>query len=72
MMKQKILRFVNFLLFIVLLVLAISVVMYKITQGDEIWSELHEQFGIAFFVLIIGHIYLNWGWIKTTFFKKRK
>lgn len=68
---MKALRIVNFLLALDILLVGLSMLMYKITGGDELYGEIHENAGIVFFVLALFHIYLNRKWIKSAFFKKK-
>ncbi len=66
-MNNKILKVLNPLLFICFLVTLTSMLLYKLPgrfQYSELAVDLHTWFGIAFFILAILHIYLNWSWIR--------
>lgn len=36
----------------------------------EAFEILHERGGILFAIAVVFHVILNWGWIRTSFFKK--
>ena len=38
----------------------------------EIFHAIHGPLGYIFTLLVVSHIYLNWNWIKTNFFKKNR
>ena len=40
--------------------------------SNEIYELLHGGGGLALTALIVLHLILNWGWIKTSYFKKSK
>lgn len=75
MSKQKILVFINSVLFIAFVITIISVFLYKIIpsklNGNEIIGEFHEIAGLVFAIFVILHIAFNWKWIKTQMLKKR-
>lgn len=40
--------------------------------NKELVFAVHEYNGLALICLAATHIYLNWGWIRTTFFPAQK
>lgn len=70
-MNNKMLKIINPLLFVAVLITAIGMLMYKLPgkyQYSELMVNIHTYAGIAFFVLAIIHISLNWKWIKSQIF----
>lgn len=75
MTKQKILRVLNFLLFIDFLIVVIAQLIYQFhpeLNGEEFVLEYHETGGYIFILLVILHFILNFPWVKNAYFKKRK
>lgn len=76
MKKQKALKIVNIFLVLAFLVTALSLVFYKMIpsaiQGEEFLYEMHELAGTIFILVGIIHLILNFGWIKSMYFKKKK
>ncbi len=76
MSKQKFLKIVNLGLIIAFIGVAGSIAIYKFFPGtlryNETVGEIHEIFGMAFNFLAILHLFLNWQWIRSTFFKSGK
>jgi hypothetical protein len=73
-MKSKWLKIVNPVLFVVALVQVVTGVGQKYV-GEELYIlfyRVHNILAYALVVLIIVHLYLNWGWITMTFFKRKK
>jgi hypothetical protein len=70
MNKQKLLKWWNLLLAFALFGVLLSIALGKIT-GGEAFFEMHESFGIAFAVLALGHLFLNWGWVQNALGKKK-
>ncbi|MBN1129543.1 MAG: DUF4405 domain-containing protein [Chitinispirillaceae bacterium] len=71
MKKAALLKTTNLLIALAFAVLALSSGMAKMFPDLAIPSfTIHEYAGYLFFVLAIIHIYLNWTWIRSTFFKK--
>lgn len=62
MNKQKQLTIVNPLLFIFLLIQAISGALHDVLP--KLIFELLHKSGWVLVALAIYHVYLNWGWIK--------
>ena len=74
MNKAVVLRIVNIALFFSFIIQAItaSVMLFRInTPYLQLISEVHEYNGIFLIIAVVVHIALNWGWIRTNFFKKR-
>jgi len=70
MNKFQALKIVNPLVAMVFMVLAGSGIFHEFIPY-EIYRIIHPSAGYLFVILIAVHLYLNWGWIKTTIFKRR-
>ncbi|MFH1799361.1 MAG: hypothetical protein ABH891_00745 [Candidatus Omnitrophota bacterium] len=75
MNKNEMLRFVNLPLSLSILVQAVTALMIfsevKVLNKDLLFG-IHEYNGLLLITLAAGHIFLNWGWIRVTFFPPRK
>ena len=75
MNKSDMLRFVNMPLGVSFLIQAgTALIMFseiKLPNKDLLF-EVHEYNGLVLIALAIFHIYLNWGWIRATFFSPKK
>jgi cytochrome b subunit of formate dehydrogenase len=73
MNKMKLLRILNLILFIVFVVQVLTgLAMFfqlKFLNVGQV-SEIHAYNGLLLVVLWLGHIILNWAWIKSTYFKR--
>jgi hypothetical protein len=70
-MKSKLLKFLNPVLFIVFLIQFVSISLMKMEEfgllSSPLWVfDVHNINGAVFSGLVILHIILNWGWIKST------
>ena len=76
MKRLKILKVVNVLLILDFVLILISLLFYKYIPGDlngsEVMSEFHELTGMIFIMLGILHLILNFNWIKSSYFNKKK
>lgn len=75
MLKQKLLRVLNVILFLDFLVLVIAQIIYQYhpeLNGEESVLEFHEIGGYLFVILVVIHFILNFSWIKNAYFKKKK
>jgi len=73
MNKAKLLKIVNpilFISFVVQIVTSIMLVMHLFMSKIKDILEIHEHNGMLFIILIFVHFFLNWSWIKSTFFSK--
>lgn len=70
-MKMKLLKIVNPILALLILDQLVTVILLKFSYS-EIVSEIHEWNGIALFAVISFHIFLNWAWIRSNIFSKKK
>jgi len=69
--KTKLLKMVNPVLFIsaVIQIITSILIFSGLLRSKEV-AELHEYNGIVFIVLVLIHIYLNWGWVKSQILKR--
>ncbi|MDP8221598.1 MAG: hypothetical protein P9X26_09640 [Candidatus Stygibacter frigidus] len=76
MKKLKALKVVNIFMILAFLAAALSLVFYKwipsAIQGESFLYEMHEFAGTIFIIIGIIHLVLNFGWIKSMYFKKKK
>ena len=76
MNKARLLKAVNPILFISLVIQALTGVIMALhlfisnPKLFETITELHEHNGFVFVILAATHIYLNWNWMKAQFFKR--
>jgi hypothetical protein len=68
MTKPKMLKFLNPIIFVLFLAQGITGFLMSFSTAAY---EVHSRLIWVLFFGIIMHIYLNWAWIKTTFFKKK-
>jgi hypothetical protein len=70
-MKSKYLKFLNPVLFLSILIQLVTISIFKMEDFGWIsapsWIfDMHTINGTVFSILVIAHIILNWGWIKST------
>ncbi|MDO9069674.1 MAG: hypothetical protein Q7W05_14625 [Deltaproteobacteria bacterium] len=70
MNKQKTLKWLNLALFLLLILQMLSGVAALFGLGASSLA-LHIYAGLAMFIVVLAHLWLNWGWVKLNFFKKR-
>ncbi|KPL15051.1 hypothetical protein AMJ74_02205 [candidate division WOR_3 bacterium SM1_77] len=72
-MRVKLLRIVNPILFILMLIQAISGLGQRYAGQDFfiLLRRIHLPNGILLVIFFIIHLYLNWGWVKMNFLKPR-
>lgn len=73
MSKQNTLKYLNCLMGIAFLGIIVSLFLLKtgIVTSDAI-VEVHEIFGGLLILGIIGHLFLNWKWVKQTYLRRKK
>jgi hypothetical protein len=69
MSKKTALKILNIIIAILILNQAASAVLRGLI-GREAFEILHEGGGSVLLIGVIFHVILNWGWVKSTFFKK--
>jgi hypothetical protein len=72
--KASALKIVNPVLALVAATQVVTAVLFTFFSDSIPFGQvrtLHLITGYTLFGIIILHIYLNWTWIKSTFFKKR-
>jgi len=70
MTKSKALKILNPILVILFLDQALTGIFHDFIPY-EIFEKVHGIVGYFLAAAVALHIYLNWSWIKSTFFKKR-
>jgi hypothetical protein len=71
MTKAKALKLLNPILAILFLNQALSGIFHD-SIPYEIFEKAHGAAGYFLAAVIVVHIFLNWTWIKNTFFRKAK
>ena len=75
-MKNTALKFINPILFILLLATFISMMLYKFgpesMRGSEDLGVIHTWAGTLFFIVGIIHLIYNWAWVRMNILGKRK
>ncbi len=75
MNKSEMLRFVNLPLafsFLIQTGTALLILSEIKLPNKDLLFGIHEYNGLALIALIAAHIFLNWSWIRVTFFPARK
>ncbi|MFA6079028.1 MAG: DUF4405 domain-containing protein [Candidatus Omnitrophota bacterium] len=73
---MMLLKIINPLLFISFLIQAVTGIALAFNLVGRIeWLagpvvEIHEYNGLFMIIAIFAHLALNWGWVKTQFFKR--
>jgi hypothetical protein len=70
MKKNKILKYLNLILFASFIIQVISII--NIQFFSSTLFLYHKKNGIVLMCLILLHFILNFNWIKTTYLKRRK
>lgn len=71
MNKNAILKYLNVLLGLCFIIQAGTGGWLRIAP-NHFAAELHELFGPIFVIVVLLHLSLNFGWVKTTYLKKKK
>jgi hypothetical protein len=70
MSKNQLLKIVNPIFFILVFLQFLGIVVSKFIDFD--WQyKAHVYGGYAIGIVIVIHLYLNWTWIRNTYFKKK-
>ena len=69
MTKPGLLKIINPVLILVFILQAGTGV-FRNMLPYELFSAVHKPAGLGLVVLIFIHLYLNWNWVKSVFFKK--
>ncbi len=67
--KKTALKFTNVIIAILILNQAASATLRGLI-GRDAFELLHEAGGLFLLIGVIIHVILNWGWVKSAFFKK--
>jgi len=73
-MKSKWLKIVNPILFILMLIQAVTGIgqRYAGQNAFVLFRRIHFPNGALLVMFFVIHLYLNWGWIKMNFFKPKR
>jgi len=67
--KKTALKFINVIIAILILNQAATAILSDLI-GRDAFEVLHEGGGIILLLGVTFHVILNWGWVKSQFFKK--
>ena len=72
MNKAAALKILNILLAVFFLNQAVTGLLADeiLARSPTAFAVLHQGGGYGLIVLVILHVYLNWNWVKATFFRK--
>jgi hypothetical protein len=70
MKKTTLLKIVNLCIALLLVIVAGSAMAALFFHAQTL--ELHQYAGFTFVLFAVLHIILNWTWIKSNFFKRKK
>ncbi len=70
MKKQKLLFATNILLFLLILNQLTTVLIKDFVDPE--FFEIHEIGGFLLIALVLVHLVLNWGWVRSNVFAKAK
>jgi hypothetical protein len=68
--KKTSLKYINCIIAVLILNQALTGIFHK-SLSYGVFEIVHQGGGILLFIGVILHVALNWGWVKTTFFKKK-
>lgn len=68
--KPKALKVLNPLIAILFLIQGASGLFSKVI-GYQLFSIVHRPCGVLLIVGVIFHVYLNWSWVKASFFRPK-
>jgi hypothetical protein len=73
-MKNKWLKIINPILFLLMLIQAVTGLGQRYAGQDVfiLFRRIHFPNGVLLVLFFGAHLYLNWGWIKMNFFKPKK
>ncbi|MFH0812338.1 MAG: hypothetical protein V2A69_05805 [Pseudomonadota bacterium] len=69
MKKQTGLKATNVILFILALCQVTTGLAHELFD-EELFEKIHPPIGLLLAIAVTVHVILNWGWIKTAYFKK--
>jgi hypothetical protein len=69
MNKKTALKIINVIIAILILNQAASATLRGLI-GRDAFEIMHEGGGVLLIIGVITHVILNWGWVKSAFFKK--
>ena len=70
MNKAKSLKYINAVIAVLILNQALTGIFHK-SLSHGAFEFVHQGAGILLFICVLIHVALNWGWVKTNFFKKK-
>jgi hypothetical protein len=71
MNKTKWLKRVNVLLFVFLLLQPVTAILGEAVSG-EFLEVVHPVSGVILVILGLTHLTLNWGWVRSAIFAKKR
>jgi hypothetical protein len=71
MKKATLLKVLNPVLMLLAFVQLVTIVFLLITYIEMV-AEIHKWNGIALVMAALAHLILNWNWVVSTYFRKKK
>ena len=71
MKKADLLKIVNIFLALDFLIIAGTALLRDFIIETGYYRQFHAYPGFILIVLVAIHLFLNWKWVKTTYFKKK-
>jgi hypothetical protein len=69
MSKKTSLKIINIIIALLIINQAITAIFSGLI-GPDLFEILHEGGGVILLMGVILHIVLNWGWVRSSFFKR--
>jgi drug/metabolite transporter (DMT)-like permease len=66
--RTNMLKYINPVIAILIVSQLLSALFSEILP-DEIFEAWHKGGGILLLIGVLLHLFLNWGWVKSTYFK---
>ena len=71
MKKTELLKVVNIILALDFLIIAGTALLRDFIIETGYYRQLHAYPGFLLIALVAVHLFLNWNWVKGTYFKKK-
>ena len=71
MKKADLLKVLNIILALDFLIIAGTALLRDFIIETGYYRQFHAYPGFLLIVLVVTHLFLNWKWVKTTYFRKK-
>jgi hypothetical protein len=69
-MKKFVLKVLNPIIALLILNQVFSALLHG-ALSNKLFEKIHETGGFLLFIGVVIHLFLNWGWVKATYLKKK-